>query len=78
MATVRYAIFLTIYGISANQEKCQNVFLERERQCQRVEKLDLRYSTENSRIYVGFFQHLATWQHTFMQKVTNTVIYAHR
>ena len=45
-ATVKFALSLTIYEISANKENCQNPDLENEGQGQEVEKLDLRHELE--------------------------------
>ena len=54
--------------------KCKkSVELENEDQCQGVEEHDLHLLTGNVRIHIGeFFRIIATWQHTFMQKVTHT------
>ena len=71
MAIVMFAVSLTKYEIFANYEKCQNFELENE--CQGVEERDLRHSTGNVQIHIGdFFRILATWEPTFMQKVTHT------
>ena len=58
IAIVMVALTLTVCEIFAKQEKIQNFDLENEGQVQGVEKRDLRNSTRNGRINIGFFSEL--------------------
>ena len=74
-----FALFLTVYEIFAPQEKLQNVNLEIGGHGQGVEERDLRHSTRIIRFHIGdFFRIIATWEHTFTQKVTHTHTHSER
>ena len=63
-----FAVYLIVYDIFANQEKCQNFDLDNKNQGQGVEIRNLRHSTTDVRIHIGeFFGILATWHHTFAE-----------
>ena len=52
-AIVMFGLFLPVYQIFINQEKCQNFDLENE--VVEVEKQDLRHSTRHVRFHISDF-----------------------
>ena len=74
MAIVMIAVSLTVCKIFTKQEKYQKFDFKNKGHGQGVEERNLCYSTWHVCIHVGefFSEFLATWEHTFMQKVTQT------
>ena len=72
------ALYVTIFEMFAKRIKCQKCDLENEGHDQGAEKRDLRHSTGNVQFNIGdFFRILATWEHTFTQKLTHLHTYLH-
>ena len=67
------ALSLT-FAIYSQNKKCQKFDFVNAGQGQGLEKRDLRHSIVNVRFHIGdfLFLILATWEHTFMQKITHT------